>query len=77
MDTIKEQKMDTIKETKMDTIKETQPKKRFDVEYLVYNPQPLHKPKYLHIFGEEHIMINYVNLERGTYVKEIIPKNKK
>jgi len=61
----------------MDTIKETQPKKQIDIEYVVYNPQPLHKPKYLHNFGEDNIMINYVNLERGTYVKEIITKTKK
>jgi hypothetical protein len=67
----------------MDTIKETQPKKQIDVEYVVYNPQPvynrqpLHKPQYLHNFGEDIIMINRVNLKRGTYVKEIITKNKK
>lgn len=37
--------MDTIK------VKETQPKKQIDIEYIVYNPQPLlHKPKYLHNF---------------------------
>ena len=67
-----------VKETKMDTIKETQSKKQIDVEYVFYNPQPLlHKPKYLHNFGENDIMINYVNLKRGTYVTEIITKTKK
>jgi hypothetical protein len=55
----------------MDTIKE--PKKRIDDEYVVYNPQPLHKPN----FGEGNIVINSVNLKRGTYVKEIITKTKK
>ena len=60
----------------MDTIKETEPKKRIDVEY-VDNPHPLYKPKYLHNFGEGNIVINYVNLKRGTYVKEIITKTKK
>ena len=61
----------------MDTIKETEPKKRSNVEYVVYNPKPLYKHKYLHNYGEDNIVINYANLKCGTYVKEIITKTKK
>lgn len=54
-----------------------EPKKRIEVEYvkIVYNPQPQYKPKYLHNFGDEDsIVINHVNLKRGTYVKETYVK---
>jgi hypothetical protein len=63
----------------MDTIKKTEPKKRIDVEYVVYNPHFLDKgkPKYLHNFGEGKIENNYVNLNPGIYLTKHITNTKK
>ena len=60
----------------MDTIKELELKKT-DIEYVLYNPQDICKPKHSNNFEEDGIIVNHVNLKHTTYKKEIITKSKK